>query len=649
MPRKLSSLAPILLLLAAACAEPPTPSVDVGSGVRFVPAVADSFNDAGRHPAVVVNEDGLPVIAYFGFEEIPEEDELVQTRPIGSPTIPGVFLATVSEEGYWTRGAIAITEPIANVDVAFNPAFEPSVARLTPQNVTGLAMIADGQTYHAVWGSAGGIYHATGSLDPSTSTQATASLVSSTPGAGPSIALVDGEPWIAFYSSTSASASVLLATPDGDRWQVDAIADAGGCETCRTAVVDASGGPAVAYSAGGTGVWVATNDGENGWSSLGAAPSGGQGLSGTATGDDIALSFYDGSQVTVATGPPTGPFSTGSAGPITAIGDGSGSAPGAATSLQTTDDGSLVLAWLDTANGVALATGDTEILEPVDVSGATSDGAFPSVALTKDGSTAYLAWYATDEEDLVVGGYGDLGEVPFAAPSPTPTGTATVAPPPTTECTPVEGGVVTVVASGISFTDGSCIEAPAGEPFTIAFDNQDAGVPHNVQIFTGPEPTGDLLLETDTINGVAQTEYEVPALDAGEFAFNCVVHPTMVGQVQVDGGGGGATGPTGGTGTTGPDGGGAATVTAANIAFDTSTIELAADEPGSIAFVNEDSGVPHNIAIYPTADDLANALFSGEVITGPDEIEYAIDPLEAGEYYFQCDVHPTMNGSVIVA
>ncbi len=48
---------------------------------------------------------------------------------------------------------------------------------------------------------------------------------------------------------------------------------------------------------------------------------------------------------------------------------------------------------------------------------------------------------------------------------------------------------------------------------------------------------------------------------------------------------------------------------ASDIAFDTSTIELAADEPSTVTFVNEDAGVPHNIAIYPSADDLSNALF----------------------------------------
>jgi len=647
---KLLPLAFVLALVGAACAEPPTPSVDVGSGLRFLPEVADSLNDAGRYPSIVTNPDGLPVVAYFGFEETLEEGEVPISRPVGSPSIPAVLLAGLSDQGYWTRGAIAIADQIPNVSIAFNPAFEPSVADLTPEDVTGLAMVADGEDYHAVWGSAGGVYYATGSLDPAATTQAQVTKVTGTPGFGPSIALVDGVPWIAFYTSTSSSATVQLASPDGDTWSNDTIADAAGCDTCRTAVVAAPGGPVVAYSNGGEGVQVASNDGESGWVSFevddaeSTAVSVGEGLAGVAMEDGFALSYYARDEIVVGSFQDPGNFTSGT---FAEVADGSATEAGAGTSLAIGPDGSFRAAWAD-ASGVVFATGEPGSVEPIDTGTATVDGAFPSVAVSEDGSVSYLAWYATEEQDLLVGGYGEFEDVPFAEPSPTPTGPISQPPPPEA-CSPVQNGTVTVVAEGIAFTDGNCIEAVAGEPFTIEFDNRDEGTQHNIEIFTGPDPSGDTVFEGDLVTGPDQVPYDVPALDAGEFAFNCVVHPTtMVGSVQVSEGGGGQGGGGGG----GQGGGGGTTtttVTAANIAFDTSTIDLPAGEASTIHFVNDDAGVQHNIAIYPSADDLANFLFRGEVITGPDEIDYAIDPLEAGEYYFQCDIHPTMSGTVSVS
>lgn len=97
-------------------------------------------------------------------------------------------------------------------------------------------------------------------------------------------------------------------------------------------------------------------------------------------------------------------------------------------------------------------------------------------------------------------------------------------------------------------------------------------------------------------------------------------------------------------------GGGGGAVSAANVAFSTDSLTFVAGEAKTITFDNEDSQ-PHNIAIYETADDASaksNALFQGEVIEGGSSVDYEIGPLEAGEYPFQCDIHPAMAGTAIV-
>jgi plastocyanin len=93
------------------------------------------------------------------------------------------------------------------------------------------------------------------------------------------------------------------------------------------------------------------------------------------------------------------------------------------------------------------------------------------------------------------------------------------------------GATVKLVAQGIAF-DQADVSAPAGTAFTIAFDNQDAGIPHNVSIHEG-SASGAAVFTGDIITGLAQTAYAVPALKAGTYAFVCSVHPNMVGTLTV--------------------------------------------------------------------------------------------------------------------
>jgi plastocyanin len=100
----------------------------------------------------------------------------------------------------------------------------------------------------------------------------------------------------------------------------------------------------------------------------------------------------------------------------------------------------------------------------------------------------------------------------------------------------------------------------------------------------------------------------------------------------------------GGVGATG----GELEIAAENVAFNTDEIELPADEKASLQFTNSDSStVQHNISIYKD-DSASKDLFKGQVIPGGQDFTYEIPPLPKGEYYFQCDVHPGMNGTVKV-
>jgi len=91
------------------------------------------------------------------------------------------------------------------------------------------------------------------------------------------------------------------------------------------------------------------------------------------------------------------------------------------------------------------------------------------------------------------------------------------------------------------------------------------------------------------------------------------------------------------------------TITAAGMAFDTSTISVSAGAHVTITFHNNDSGIPHNMAFY-TSSAATTVIYQGARTTGVSTITYTFDaPTTPGTYFFRCDVHPTiMTGQFIV-
>ena len=86
-------------------------------------------------------------------------------------------------------------------------------------------------------------------------------------------------------------------------------------------------------------------------------------------------------------------------------------------------------------------------------------------------------------------------------------------------------------------------------------------------------------------------------------------------------------------------------VGAKNIAFDVKELKIPAGKAFVLSFKN-DEAAPHNVAILK-AQGSSEALFRKEPFAGPKKVDWEVEPIEAGSYYFQCDVHPNMSGTVV--
>jgi len=72
-------------------------------------------------------------------------------------------------------------------------------------------------------------------------------------------------------------------------------------------------------------------------------------------------------------------------------------------------------------------------------------------------------------------------------------------------------------------------------------------------------------------------------------------------------------------------------ITASGVKFVQASVDVPAAEGFKIDFDNQDTGVPHNVAIHdggPTGPEV----FKGEIFAGPAKKTYDVPPLKAGTY-----------------
>ncbi len=86
------------------------------------------------------------------------------------------------------------------------------------------------------------------------------------------------------------------------------------------------------------------------------------------------------------------------------------------------------------------------------------------------------------------------------------------------------------------------------------------------------------------------------------------------------------------------------TIVAKDLKFQSSSLEVKAGSNVTIHFDNEDSA-PHNLAIY-TDSSASKPLSVGQIITSA-KADQIIPALAAGTYFFRCDVHHDMTGTIV--
>ncbi|HET6744906.1 MAG TPA: cupredoxin domain-containing protein [Candidatus Limnocylindria bacterium] len=87
-------------------------------------------------------------------------------------------------------------------------------------------------------------------------------------------------------------------------------------------------------------------------------------------------------------------------------------------------------------------------------------------------------------------------------------------------------------------------------------------------------------------------------------------------------------------------------LSAQDLQFSAPCMVAIAGEAFTIHFTNNDTQ-PHNVAAYADSSK-ANEFMRGEVISEGDSVDSEVEALDEGTYYFDCQIHPEMNGTLYV-
>src|SRR6185369_11010016 len=124
----------------------------------------------------------------------------------------------------------------------------------------------------------------------------------------------------------------------------------------------------------------------------------------------------------------------------------------------------------------------------------------------------------------MIGFLGNVTDIVVARPSPSLTiSQAAPAPSGTSTCGKDKKVALDLTAQGTAFLE-TCLVAAPGK-FAINFDNKDAGVLHNVDVFD--KQGGKSLGATDPALGPKQETLDLD-LQSGSYYFQCHIHPTQM-------------------------------------------------------------------------------------------------------------------------